>query len=226
MKMSFDHRAALRAFSFSAPALALASTAKAAPTGADENPELIALAAQFDSSATKYREAEAKFEAAHRAYLSVCHDVPVSLFMTQDEMRSFPNAAICDFNGRRVEHPTQGFRPILTAENLRQEIPLWGGRSRIGKRLRQALPLAEEYEARIAAVVDRSQIHDADAERNHAHGEFETAGWKLFEISPRTLRGLKLQALAIASFHRTGTQRGYKAKHWAVKFAQSFAELA
>ena len=226
MKMSFDRRAALRAFGLSAPALALASAAQSAPEATEENPELILLVARFEDCKAKYLAARAKFETAHRIFLSARQDVPAPLFLTAAESKFLARASIYDFNRSQIDHPTKGFWPILTAENIRREMKLWDGRSRVGKRLRRVLPLAAEYEAKVAMAVEHSQIDAVDGERNFKHYEFETAGSKLMDAPARTLEGLQLQAQAIASFYDIGHQDGFKAMHWALKFAQRFAATA
>lgn len=223
MSTIFNRRAALRVFGVGSAALATSAASSAASVA--ENPELIELGAKWDEAFTAFETAAASFANSHGEYLAVRLAIPDVLFASADESLYLGLGSLTDYDGRLLQHPTRGFRRILTVGTIEANISDFSGRTKIGKRLRRALPVAEEYENTIWEIFERSKIEEFEGRCNQSVHELERIGEQISSFPALSGAGKQIKIRAILQFINVKSPgpfyEGYRAKDWALDFVKS-----
>jgi hypothetical protein len=236
-----DRRSFLRR---AATALTAIVATRPAPAAAlvQEDPAIIALGQRIEPLLVAYRNAAEERLQARTAAEASCPAVPEELVI-QGTFLAGCTVSECDVEGGEILHDVFSMdgtkyrrvpRQILNSEETKAAIARGtlhcDRRSQFGKKLVRLIETAEKYETERESAIERSGLDDARERQYLAGIEVQTLAFGAFEIEPRTMAGVLVQARALNACAETevdlGYYRGRSAQLLGVALAQSIARLS
>ncbi|MEH2570646.1 hypothetical protein [Bradyrhizobium sp. AZCC 2289] len=208
-----------------------------------EDPAIVALGERIEPLLATYRNAgEARLKARAVAEAN-CPAVPEELVSKGHHDCVGYSVSLRDVEGNEILHDvftidrTQCVRlpwRILNSEATKAAIArrnlFCDRRTAFGKKLARLIETAEKYEAEREAAIERSGLEDARERQYLAAIDVQTQAFLAFEIEPRTIAGVLVQAQALNACAETeielGYSRGRSAQLLGIALAQSLTRLS
>lgn len=186
-----------RSFFRSASAAVVASavpTAAIVTASVVENPDLLALADEMKFMLTEYRSAAQRQKEARAAYDRLAPSLPEVLVVAPGEQGGW-QAKDCE--GAYIYLPDGRPLMVLRSGSLADDCEDYGPRTKIGRRARRLLPIAEAYESACEAAEEASGIRDAVLDREDVKTLVHDLAIKVGRAEAVTAAGLRVKANAI-----------------------------
>jgi hypothetical protein len=207
-----------------------------------EDPAIIALGERIEPLLAAYRNAAEDRIKARAVAEANCPAVPEELVSKGHAFAGY-TASECDVEGNEILHDVFSMdgtkyrrvpRQILNSEETKAAIARGNlhcdRRTKSGKEVVRLIEAAEKYEAERESAIERSGLDDARERQYLAGIEVQTLAFGAFEIEPRTMAGVLVQARALDACAETeielGYYRGRSAQLLGIALAQSITRLS
>jgi hypothetical protein len=202
--------ASRRSFLIGGVSVAAAAIPVAVPAvAALENPQLVSIGKALPSAMNEYRAALASYRAAVEAFNRIKPEIPQALICgwpDETGLRYYAARAL-DLDENEIFAPgSSECLQVLSAKQMREDLAEYSPRSKLGKKLRHHLEIAERYEADYQQALEASGAEPARDARKVAARAVELMADTAGKTEAKTMHGIVVKAQA---FKALGEVEGY-----------------